>query len=372
MGVRQRPLAPAPIPAPVKSAPGKIAPVAAAARSSPVPVAAAAPDFDAALDRLGGLARNAKYRALQDLLPRLSDAQTQSLIARLAEDESLADVRDFLRDATAPLLAADPNGFAAWTKAALDERAAAQVLLFASENVAPGRAADWWRAMKAAWPMLPPGVADHFVSSLAERDARGAFLLLPSLDLTAAERQSAQIGVLGIWSQLDPAGALAALREMPDAAAAANLAPVALSTWYDEDPGAVERAVQTGALPEKFRAAAVAVLTEAKAADDPLAASAWLNVQDARFVDADAIVNLTRHLALIHPQEAMAWNQRLSPRALQDVNQADILRQWAGTDLAAARSYLRAHPLEDSSVQRQLESEWAGMGGGPVTIPGGP
>ncbi|HEX3728870.1 MAG TPA: hypothetical protein VHV47_03635 [Opitutaceae bacterium] len=150
---------------------------------------------------------------------------------------------------------------------------------------------DWTTHAYELWAQLQPQEAANDAAALSDPEARSAALH----------------GVVGGWSQADPGGLTQFLAQMPPDADRAQMLGQSLQAWVKTD------------LP---------------------AASEWIN-NSAGGPDLDKGVAAVASLDSIKPDVAVSWAESISDGPLRSSTLADVLRNWAQTDYAAAQQYFQ-------------------------------
>jgi hypothetical protein len=296
-----------------------------------------------------------KFRMIAEQVPTLSEAQLKLLIAELSRNSSFRDVMDLSSVAGEPLMNDDVEGFFRWIDTEFDEVERIDVLFEMMRNALPETVESIWTALRSVWPPEESEMMiSHLMAHAAEVDPQSA--LQTSLVLFSDEslRFEAVTSVLDTWVQTDPRSALAAVLAMPESNLSDLLSASVLNGWYAENPVEMERVLQRGEIPEEFRKKGIAVAVQARAGGDPLAAAEWLAKFPPDVISEEAVVNLTTHLSLQHPEAALEWNNRIPRGPLRDINQFDIVSRWAVSDLAAATKFASQNPIADESLEQEF------------------
>ena len=304
------------------------------------------------------LSTGKKHREIEKLIPQLSPEQLRKLITALSGDERFDDVADLVSPASGRLMSENMQGYLDWVKGSFDERTASKLLLFSVENAKLSNASELWKAIQERWPGPDAErVIPSFMNRLADENPQKALALTQSLFPDHDQKFQALDTLFSEWGHTQPQEAMQALLVMPQGREKEPLFASAFYAWYRESPSDSETFLQSTALPPELRQKGVAILVEAKAAQNAETAAQWLSSQPSNAVSGEAIVNLSQHIALSDPQTALAWNNQISETPLREVNQYELIRKWAAVDLKGATEYFHSNPLTDPDLQNRLQQE---------------
>lgn len=127
-------------------------------------------------------------------------------------------------------------------------------------------------------------------------------------------RFEALMAVIPHWVQIDPTGAAEIMRELPEAADRRNLMGETLRRWVTLDP---------------------------------VQAAGWLSGLDPQPMLDSGTAALASLPSLVagRPEVATGWAESITDPQLRSHTLAEIVRQWAASDPAAARNYLAHAPM---------------------------
>lgn len=170
-------------------------------------------------------------------------------------------------------------------------------------------------------PLLNPKFKKGFVGTMAKRlawESRGAAeTFVSQLTPGSEERHSAIEGMTGFLGQQYPEQALA---------------------WADT-------------LPDKEKAFASTSVMKEWAAQDPLAASQWLQAMPPGDCRDGGVVGLAVSLAVAEPDSAFVWIQTMENAEARELVYGAVLRPWAQSDPAAARQ-----SIEDARISNEMKA----------------
>lgn len=208
------------------------------------------------------------------------------------------------------------------------------------------------------------------------KDPPVALAWAQSLPATDPRRREAVDGVLGGWTEKDPAGAARFARQavLANPAASVGSALVVVRAWADADPAAAARwaaalpdqgvravairegavqwagvdamaaALWAGALPDDgTRGGVWSDLTELWARANPAQAESWLTGLPAGPDRDDATAVYIARLARFDPEKALTWARTLTGPAFAAGQVDHVLAQWEQKDAAAARNWAAAN-----------------------------
>ncbi len=173
---------------------------------------------------------------------------------------------------------------------------------FASAESGPDRS-SWLGEAYEKWAMLQPQQAAANAAAISDPDSRSAALH----------------GVVGGWEQADPGGLVQFLAQLPPDPDRATMLGQALQGWVKTDAAA---------------------------------ASEWIN-NSAVGPDLDKGVAAVAVMDTVKPDVAVSWAESISDGALRSSTLADVLRNWAQADFAAAQQYFqKTRDLQPDDRQR--------------------
>lgn len=313
-------------------------------------------DLGALIARAAVLPNARKFAELAAAIPSLSPDQLKKLVEVLAADPRFSDVKDLLSEATAPFMAADPEGFLNWMKATFSTPEALSILLFAMEKVSPNRAEATLRMAMEKWKGDVDPLLANLMGSLAIHDPPAAFRLANAVFANSPRQMEAKIAVLETWAQTNPSAALDLVMNLPGDSNAAELSSGIWAAWYLNDPQKMEAYVLNSSMPDSIRQKGLAIVAEYRATENSGEAVKWMESLPSQMLGPEVLVNVTGHLALDNPQESLKWNARIAEAPLRELNRFEILQKWAISDADAVKAYLKTNPLTDKELQARIQS----------------
>jgi hypothetical protein len=142
------------------------------------------------------------------------------------------------------------------------------------------------------------------------------------------------------WAEYQPSAAIAAANAFSDATVRNDALQGVISGWAASDPAALVAYAQT--LPDgEQRASAHRDGLQQWVSIDPKAASAWIDkFNPSRDLDAGvAAIATDPALVAKKPDVATSWAESIVDPELRTNTLLDLIRLWATTDLAGARTY---------------------------------
>lgn len=192
-----------------------------------------------------------------------------------------------------------------------------------------------------------PGMAKEYgyalMSTLARRgEIDTALVFVAAQEATMGESEDPVKWVRALyatWTKSQPALAAAHSLFRIEGAKQAEATQTVARVWATADPQAAVEYFKPFADGHRDAFSTALVVWVEK---DPAAASRWITTVGAGMEVDAAVAALATAPAMREPEIATRWAQRIADPELRSATLTVILRQWAGTDLAAARRYAQA------------------------------
>ena len=149
----------------------------------------------------------------------------------------------------------------------------------------------WMAEAYSKWAVLQPEAAAQAADAIVD----------------PAARNEALHGVIGGWSQADPAGLTEFLAQQPAGGDRGQMLGQALESWVQLDP---------------------------------VATAKWINDNSSQLgADLDAGMQAVATVNELNPNVAVGWAEGINDENLRSQALTDVLRNWVQTDFAAAKNY---------------------------------
>ncbi len=279
--------------------------------------------------------------ALEDLA-----AEDSTRALALAGAESDAQLREKLLHAVLRVWAGAAPEAAARGAFALPEaeRVAAMAAVFAGAAGRPDDAVDLACRLCQYDPARAGGYGEALISALSQNGEDGAavrFALAAAPAGEGEERLKWLQSAFGDWARREPElAALASLR-LPDAGARFEALMAVIPHWVQIDPAGAASVMQE--LPEEVdRRNLMGETLRRWVTRDPVQAAGWMSRlnSDPDLDPGTAALASLPPLVAGRPDLAISWAESIAEPRLRSRTLAEIVRQWASFDPAAARSYL--------------------------------
>ena len=212
--------------------------------------------------------------------------------------------------------------------------------------------------------MSPSLMRNHLRSFLlAERARTDLRSAMTTADKTSGvqERINAVVGVLNVWAESDPEGAVAWAKELPKGTLRHRALDTVIQHPAMRDPAtALEPAQTLGSSNRNFGGAFWAVFN-VWAAQDPQAATAWFNTLTEGPARTTAPSSFVSGLAQNSPEDAARYAALMPPGEAQNSAASIVVSSWAQNDPAAAAQWASTFPEGQAREQalKGLISNWA-------------
>ena len=294
------------------------------------------------LSQPGTVTRNA---ALAAMLEKLA-AQDPDRAMALARAEGNLKLRDNLVQAALHGWARlSPTNAADWALALTDPsaREAALTSVFAGAlAVDPDAAVRLCNRVCGQDPGGAAGYGSRLIDALCEAGNFDAAARLAGQGDSTTQRSIFMAEAYSKWAELQPDQAAAAAGAIADADARnealygvvggwAVVDPAGLANFLSQQPSGGDRGLMLGQALQSW------------VGQDPVAAANWINENTAAFgPDLDKGVESVATLNTIKPGLAVDWAESIDDDSLRSEALADILHNWALSDLSAARKYFES------------------------------
>jgi hypothetical protein len=207
------------------------------------------------------------------------------------------------------------------------------------------------------------------IAALARRaDFNGALRF--AADSTGAGRDYLVGAAMYSWSQYRPDEAAGAMAAITDPATRNEAMHGLILGWGSNDPASLLTYAST--LPAgPVRAQAFNEALQNWVANDPVAASAWLDKHESEPELDSGAAKLATSPFLVENQveTALSWANSVSDPEQRSIALVDIVQQWAKRDLAAARAYADKLPDLQPAYREQLMKSLASSAAGGAPPP---
>ena len=284
----------------------------------------------------GGPARNA---ALAALLEKLAAIDPQRAMALAAAETNLKFRESLTQAALHGWARKSPGDAAAWALALTDSnrRETALATVFAGAIAAdPEGAIRIGSQIIARDPDDAIGYGSQLIDALCANGNFGQAAQMAS-GADPATRSAWMAEAYSQWAQFQPEQAATAAAALTDPDARSLALHGIVGGWSEADPAAlIQFVTQLPAGPDQD--ALLSQSLERWVKEDPQSASQWINNRSASAV-LDQGVSTVATMETIPPAVAVTWAQSIVNPQLRSQTLADVLRAWLSADPAAAQAY---------------------------------
>jgi len=148
-------------------------------------------------------------------------------------------------------------------------------------------------------------------------------------------------GAYSYWAEYQPENAFAAANALTDPKQKVLALDAIISKWSYNDPKAILEL--SASLPPEQRAHALTDALRNWAAENPADTAEWLNHADANpELDTGLASVATSYEVTQKPDVALGWAESIVDSGLRSSTIAEVVRQWAIADRAAALRYVES------------------------------